>query len=44
MPKENVFMHINYPVEDIQQVKDDQHEISLVNFGENRQEDPLNSK
>jgi predicted alpha-1,2-mannosidase len=34
----------NYPVEDIQQVKDDQHEISLVNFGENRQEDPLELK
>ncbi|RNC67125.1 GH92 family glycosyl hydrolase [Proteiniphilum sp. X52] len=34
----------NYPVEDIQQVKDDQHEISLVNFGENRQKDPLELK
>ncbi len=34
----------NYPVEDIQQVKDDQHEISLVNFGENHQKDPLELK
>jgi hypothetical protein len=34
----------NYPVEDIQQLKDDQHEISLVKFRGNRQEDPLELK
>jgi predicted alpha-1,2-mannosidase len=34
----------NYPVEEIRQVKDDQHEVSLVNFGENSQNEPLELK
>ncbi|MCE5206124.1 MAG: GH92 family glycosyl hydrolase [Porphyromonadaceae bacterium] len=34
----------NYPIKDIRQVKDDKHEISLVNFGENRKNEPLELK
>lgn len=34
----------NYPIEDIQQEKDDKHEISLVNFGGNRKDEPLELK
>ncbi len=34
----------NYPIKDIRQEKDDKHEISLVNFGENRKDEPLELK
>lgn len=34
----------NYPIEDIRQEKDDKHEISLVNFGGNRKDEPLELK
>ncbi len=34
----------NYPIENIEQVKDDTHEISLVNFEENNQEEALELK
>ena len=34
----------NYPIKDIRQVKDDKHEISLINFGEDRKNEPLELK
>lgn len=34
----------NYPIKDIRQLKDDKHEVSLVNFAENRQNEPLELK
>lgn len=34
----------NYPVTDIRQLKDDQHEVSMVHFGENRGNEPLELK
>lgn len=34
----------NYPIEDIEQIKDDLHEISLVNFGENNEKKALELK
>ena len=34
----------NYPIENIEQIKDSIHEISLVNFAENNKEQPLELK
>ena len=34
----------NYPIENIENIKDDQHEVSVVNFGENKKNEPLELK
>ncbi|MEN6588306.1 MAG: GH92 family glycosyl hydrolase [Proteiniphilum sp.] len=34
----------NYPIEDIEQLKNDQHEVSVVHFGENEKNKPLELK
>lgn len=34
----------NYPIDDIRQLKDDQHEVSLVHFGEQQANEPLELK
>jgi len=38
------YAHSNYPIEDIQQLKDENHEISLVSFAESNREEPLELK
>lgn len=38
------YAHSNYPIEEIQQLKDENHEISLIRFAESNGEEPLELK